>query len=145
MFQFPGFAPFRVIYLTIDRVAPFGNLGIIACVLLPQAYRSLPRPSSPLCAKASTVRRTLLDPIVLESQLSPDSFGAMILDTLLPITSVNCQRARSNRRERKSKSAVRQETFRHRGQAAGYSVFQKGGDPAAGSPTATLLRLRPSH
>jgi len=24
-------------------------------------------------------------------------------------------------------------------------VLQKGGDPAAGSPTATLLRLRPSH
>ena len=23
--------------------------------------------------------------------------------------------------------------------------LQKGGDPAAGSPTATLLRLRPSH
>jgi hypothetical protein len=28
---------------------------------------------------------------------------------------------------------------------AGYSALQKGGDPAAGSPTATLLRLRPSH
>ena len=26
-----------------------------------------------------------------------------------------------------------------------YSRLQKGGDPAAGSPTATLLRLRPSH
>jgi hypothetical protein len=26
-----------------------------------------------------------------------------------------------------------------------YSMLQKGGDPAAGSPTATLLRLRPSH
>src|ERR687886_519611 len=28
---------------------------------------------------------------------------------------------------------------------ATYSRLQKGGDPAAGSPTATLLRLRPSH
>jgi len=28
---------------------------------------------------------------------------------------------------------------------APYSSLQKGGDPAAGSPTATLLRLRPSH
>ena len=28
---------------------------------------------------------------------------------------------------------------------AAYSTLQKGGDPAAGSPTATLLRLRPSH
>src|SRR5690348_12716455 len=26
-----------------------------------------------------------------------------------------------------------------------YSSLRKGGDPAAGSPTATLLRLRPSH
>ena len=30
-------------------------------------------------------------------------------------------------------------------QAGHYSTLQKGGDPAAGSPTATLLRLRPSH
>ena len=29
---------------------------IIACVRLPEAYRSLPRPSSPVSAKASTVR-----------------------------------------------------------------------------------------
>ena len=61
MFQFPGFAPFRVIRLATDRVAPFGNPGITACVQLPQAYRSLPRPSSPLCAKASTARLLLLD------------------------------------------------------------------------------------
>ncbi len=37
------------------RVSPFGNLRIKACVQLPEAFRSLPRPSSPLCAKASTV------------------------------------------------------------------------------------------
>ena len=61
MFQFPGLAPLRVIRLAADRVAPFGNPGIKVRVQLPQAYRSLPRPSSPLCAKASTVRRTLLD------------------------------------------------------------------------------------
>ncbi len=35
------------------RVSPFGHLGISACVPLPQAYRSLPRPSSPSCAQAS--------------------------------------------------------------------------------------------
>jgi hypothetical protein len=28
---------------------------------------------------------------------------------------------------------------------AGRSLDKKGGDPAAGSPTATLLRLHPSH
>ena len=37
------------------RVSPFGHPGITARVQLPQAYRSLPRPSSPLDAKASTV------------------------------------------------------------------------------------------
>src|SRR5471030_1214776 len=34
------------------RVAPFGNLRIKACVPLPEAYRSLLRPSSPDEAKA---------------------------------------------------------------------------------------------
>lgn len=37
-------------------VAPFGNPRIKACLLLPEAYRSLPRPSSPTGAKASIVR-----------------------------------------------------------------------------------------
>ena len=38
--------------LALRRVAPFGHLGISACVPLPRAYRSLPRPSSPPCAQA---------------------------------------------------------------------------------------------
>ena len=38
------------------RVSPFGHPGITACVRLPQVYRGLPRPSSPVRAKASTVR-----------------------------------------------------------------------------------------
>jgi hypothetical protein len=37
-------------------VSPFGNLRVEACLRLTGAYRSLPRPSSPSCAKASTVR-----------------------------------------------------------------------------------------
>ena len=39
-----------------SRVFPFGNLRINGCLHLPEAYRSLPRPSSPINAKASTVR-----------------------------------------------------------------------------------------
>ena len=72
MFQFPGFASLlrEMIGLTTDRVAPFGNPGITACLQLPQAYRSLPRPSSPPCAKASTVRPYTLD---LKCSLSGDS------------------------------------------------------------------------
>ena len=37
------------------RVTPFGYQRINGCVLLPVAFRSLPRPSSPQYAKASTV------------------------------------------------------------------------------------------
>lgn len=39
-----------------SRVAPFGNLRIKGYLHLPEAYRSLSRPSSPLRAKASAVR-----------------------------------------------------------------------------------------
>jgi hypothetical protein len=57
MFQFPGFA--STAYGFSGRypcgwVAPFGDLGLKACSRLPQAFRSVPRPSSPLGAKAST-------------------------------------------------------------------------------------------
>ena len=43
-------------------VVPFGNPGIKGYLLLPQAYRSLSRPSSPPRAKASTRRPNLLSP-----------------------------------------------------------------------------------
>ena len=61
MFQFPPLAPSRlcvqrvVVHLTVNRVAPFGDLRLSGCLHLPGAYRSLPRPSSPSRAKASTV------------------------------------------------------------------------------------------
>ena len=38
------------------RVPPFGYPGINARLQLPPAFRSLPRPSSPSCAQASTPR-----------------------------------------------------------------------------------------
>ena len=38
------------------RVSPFGYLRISGCLRLPGAFRSLPRPSSALSAKASTLR-----------------------------------------------------------------------------------------
>ena len=62
MVHFPGFARTRlwiqraVPDVDIGRVSPFGDPRINACLRLPGAYRSLPRPSSPACAKASTVR-----------------------------------------------------------------------------------------
>src|SRR4029078_7941836 len=45
------------------RVSPFGHRGINACCQLLRAFRRLPRPSSPLTAKASTVDAYSLDHI----------------------------------------------------------------------------------
>ena len=45
---------------SVYRVAPFGNLRIKGYLHLPEAYRSLSRPSSPLRAKASAMRPYLL-------------------------------------------------------------------------------------
>ncbi len=61
MVHFPRFAPASLcIQLVVtghdsSGVAPFRNPRINACLPLPEAYRCLPRLSSPLCAKASTV------------------------------------------------------------------------------------------
>lgn len=44
-------------------VSPFGHRRINACCQLPDAFRRLPRPSSPLTAKASTVYACSLDHI----------------------------------------------------------------------------------
>ena len=46
-----------------SRVFPFGNLRIKVCSQLPEAFRNVLRPSSPLNAKASTIRpfHTLLN------------------------------------------------------------------------------------
>jgi hypothetical protein len=58
MFQFAGFASLgSCIHQTMTqkgRVSPFGHPRIKACSQLPAAFRSVPRPSSPLSAKAST-------------------------------------------------------------------------------------------
>ena len=57
MFQFPGFAPPHYGFMRrypCGWVAPFGYPRIEACSRLPVAFRSVPRPSSPPGAKAST-------------------------------------------------------------------------------------------
>ena len=57
MFQFAGFASCTYEFSTgypCGWVAPFGDPGINDRSHLPRAFRSVPRPSSPLSAKAST-------------------------------------------------------------------------------------------
>ena len=62
MVHFPEFAHRRLwIQRDVPGVCPGGFphseiSGYSACVRLTEAYRSLPRPSSPVSAKASTVR-----------------------------------------------------------------------------------------
>ena len=62
MVHFPEFAHFRLcIQRSVPEVCsggfPHSEIsGYNACVRLTEAYRSLPRPSSPVSAKASTVR-----------------------------------------------------------------------------------------
>ena len=62
MFQFPEFALLiyefnqQCIASTAIRVTPLGNPRIKRCLLFPEAYRSLPRPSSLPGAKASALR-----------------------------------------------------------------------------------------
>ena len=58
MFQFPALASLhgKDEWPSARRVVPFGNRRITGYLLLPDAYRSLSRPSSPPRAKASAVR-----------------------------------------------------------------------------------------
>ena len=66
MFQFPAFAsaPCDADNSPSDCwVVPFGNPRIKGYLHLPEAYRSLSRPSSPPRAKASTRRPNFLSPI----------------------------------------------------------------------------------
>jgi hypothetical protein len=67
MFQFPRFASTGLWIRPATsghysaQVPPFGHPRIAACLRLPEAFRSLPRPSSLPGAKASTVRPSTLD------------------------------------------------------------------------------------
>ena len=90
MFHFPGCPPVRLwIHLTVTghypgRVPPFGYPGINAYLQLPQAFRSLSRPSSAISALASTLRSYSLDlASTLSQHFSRMSFAMPALLRLL--------------------------------------------------------------
>ena len=63
-----------MIYAIIDVwVTPFGYPRINGCLLLTEAFRSLPRPSSPDSSKASTMDPYSLDHIILLPFTNQDS------------------------------------------------------------------------
>src|SRR5687768_17207256 len=166
MFQFSPLAPFRlciqrkVTRHDSRRVSPFGHLRINAYVRLPEAFRSLSRPSSPVHAKASTVRPCSLDRIcslrlLSEARITPVH---LILRTRVwcssPSLGLSTQslnpgfQCNTDQRECFPQNARPVSLFDDDPSEDGTPLtqrLQKGGDPAAGSPTATLLRLRPSH
>ncbi len=133
------------------RVSPFGHLRITAYVRLPEAFRSLSRPSSPVRAKASTVRPFPLDricslvhrpkgPQTRHSGPPPKVLFLSLCYSLFPSPGLSINSSFGG-------GAIpctldSREPFRPEGPTR---RSLKGGDPAAGSPTATLLRLRPSH
>ena len=61
MFQFPGLAhAYACVWSSTIPVSRFRYLRITSCLQIPGAFRSLPRLSSPLEAKASSVRSSSL-------------------------------------------------------------------------------------
>src|SRR5215213_9090361 len=165
MFQFSPLAPIslciqeRVTRHDSRRVSPFGHPRINAYVRLPEAFRSLSRPSSPVRAKASTVRPCSLDRIFSHADrstwiypahrfLPSDTFAGARVNSSSTLCLTNFPIPRFSNATRLGECLLRtldvELGFRPSRRTA-YSRLQKGGDPAAGSPTATLLRLRPSH
>ena len=79
------------------RVVPFGNLRIKGYLHLPEAYRSLSRPSSPPRAKASAMRPYLLSFIARDHFLWKE-MNPMVRYILLALTKftffcTSCQRS----------------------------------------------------
>ena len=62
------------------RVSPFGHPRIPACLQLPEAYRSLLRPSSSADAKASIVRSFPLDQTILAPACNASALQAVQLE-----------------------------------------------------------------
>ena len=96
MFHFPGCPPVSLcIQLTVtghypSRVPPFGDLRITAYLQLPEAFRSLSRPSSAISAMASTLRSYSLDLAIL-SHRAPKTIETQFLRfvTFVTISIVN--------------------------------------------------------
>ena len=70
----------------LHQVTPFGNLRIKAYVPLPEAYRSLSRPSSPVGTKASTVCPLKLDSLfeISHADLTSGEIGFHALQVFRP-------------------------------------------------------------
>ena|GEM_PF-2615837 len=101
IFQFPGFASSTYVFSAgypCGWVSPFGHCRIKACCQLPDTFRRLPRPSSPLTAKASTVCAYSLDHITPSRLrvLWPMALSRLCSNDTFKTTTSRTQEDRSN-------------------------------------------------
>ena len=73
-----------------SRVPPFGYLRITAYLQLPEAFRSLSRPSSAISAMASTLRSYSLDLAIL-SHRAPKTIETQFLRFVTFVTIFHCE------------------------------------------------------
>ena len=142
-------------------VAPFGDPRVTGRLRLAVEYRRLPRPSSPSAAKASVMRPKSLAAKPVRAAAPPDldapagstapsGRGLPLLHCYVTFKVYSIFRFRLSKSfpqggtPREPGGAIQAE-HRPRLRPDGAASLIKGGDPAAGSPTATLLRLHPSH
>ena len=129
MFQFAAFA--SLAGSPCGGVPPFGHPRIKGRLHLPAAFRSLSRPSSPLGARASSVRPSLSSPTRGQSSLDLDPGLLFSMSMCVLELSAQCGSDSAGVTSVTGDFPV--------------APLQKGGVPAAPSGTATLLRLSPSH
>ena len=145
-----------------------GIFGSALVCQLAEAYRRLLRPSSPPDAKASTMCPSILDPPVFASlRASPRAWTQRLPPSLFTLSKRSCwlpdlpphrdlvrsRRTLKNRQQLSSSPSqlwTQPKLLSTRARVALIVAHRpfwllKGGDPAAGSPTATLLRLHPNH
>ena len=126
---------------SLRRVPPFGYPRIIACLRLPVAFRSLPRPSSAISALASTLRSSSLDLLRLRVALLRPlrrPFGLLVSACSLFLCSFQ---GADERPPGKSfpPANLQSDTVKESGKTRFFGAFCRG-LPPAGSPSGSPLR-----
>ena len=151
MFQFPSLAPFGHPVLPGWGFPIRKSRGQTLVCQLTRAYRRLLRPSSPPNAKASTVCPYLFHTKTFKSLKSTDTIKSYRRHYIYHYSYAQYQRTTPipGRNAPTNRSLKNRQQLRCLPPCPLIRRFEdgllKGGDPAAGSPTATLLRLHPNH
>gem|GEM_PF-1215252 len=151
MFHFPGF-PFAAPEGRERRGFtpagfPFGHPGFYGCLRLARAFRSWPRPSSALEPShppgGLVPRSTASGPVPGLIGFEPEPFAREALPS--PRAASWWTRRDSNPGPSACKADALPLSYGPKRSPGLRQIYNLGGDRAAGSPTATLLRLSPSR